>query len=331
LPEKLIDPYGRTIDYLRLSITEQCNLNCVYCRSESKNCRMGTVEKGLTVKECTAIAEAAVGLGMKRIRLTGGEPLVHPGILDIISHLSSLDGLEDLSLTTNGTLLEGMAGKLAGAGLDRVNISLDTLDGESYRRVTGGGNINKVLRGIEKSAEAGLTPVKINVVLLNGINAHEIRKFIELTRVKALDIRFIEYMPFLGNQVWHQYFLPLDKVKEIAKSIAPIESVKGEHGGPAKYFRLQGALGKIGLISTLSRHICRVCNRLRVTSDGALKPCLFSADEIDVKALLTDRETLKLKFREAIKMKPDPARVRTDPYERVKQFKQKRTMSQIGG
>ncbi|HHU76258.1 MAG TPA: radical SAM protein, partial [Firmicutes bacterium] len=161
MPEKLIDPYGRTIDYLRLSITEQCNLNCVYCRSESKNCRMGTVEKGLTVKECTAIAEAAVGLGMKRIRLTGGEPLVHPGILDIISHLSSLDGLEDLSLTTNGTLLEGMAGKLAGAGLDRVNISLDTLDGESYRRVTGGGNINKVLRGIEKSAEAGLTPVKI--------------------------------------------------------------------------------------------------------------------------------------------------------------------------
>lgn len=138
-------------------------------------------------------------------------------------------------------------------------------------------------------------------------------------------------MPFLGHQIWHQYFLPLDKVKEIAKTIAPIEPVKGEHGGPAKYFRLQGALGKIGLISTLSRHICRVCNRLRVTSDGTLKPCLFSADEIDFKTLLADKEALKEKFREAVKMKPDPARVCDNPYERVKQFRQKRSMSQIGG
>ncbi len=330
--KKLVDPYGRVINYLRLSVSEQCNLNCVYCRrSEPKGCRAGKEKKFLTIKECVTIAEAAVNLGMTRIRLTGGEPLVHPNITDIVSRLSRMEGLKDLSLSTNGILLENMAFKLADAGLERVNISLDSLDEETYRRITRGGDLLKTFKGIERSLQAGLTPVKINVVLLKGINEQEIRRFIDLTLAKELDVRFIEYMPFLGQKNWQQYYLPLDKVLEIAGTIAPLVPAKGEHGGPAKYYRLQGALGKIGLISTLSRHICSVCNRLRVTPAGTIKPCLFSADEIDLKLGFSDKEELKERFREAVKLKPDPARVSHDTYERVKQFQVKRPMTQIGG
>ncbi len=329
--EKLIDPFGRTINYLRLSITEHCNLNCFYCRSEPEGCRAVTKDKILTAEECLNIAEAAVELGMTRIRLTGGEPLVHPDITDIIFRLSRIDGLKDLSLTTNGVFLETMAFKLAEAGLDRVNISLDSLDEETYRQITRGGKLLKTLKGIEKSLQAGLNPVKLNVVLLKGINADEIRRFIELTLDKALDVRFIEYMPFHGHKNWHQYFLPLDKVMEIAASIAPLVPVKGEHGGPARYYRLEGALGKIGVIYSLSRHICSVCNRLRVTPAGTIKPCLFSDDEIDLQLSLSDKEELKEKLREAIKFKSDPTKVYGDPLDRVKQFQVKRPMTQIGG
>jgi cyclic pyranopterin phosphate synthase len=331
LLEKLVDPYGRIINYLRLSVTEHCNLNCVYCRSEQQVCRAGVKEEVLTIQECLAIAEAAVELGMTRIRLTGGEPLVHPDILDIISGISRMDGLMDLSMTTNAVLLDSMAFKLAEAGLDRVNISLDSLDEETYRRITRGGKLYKTLNGIEKALQAGLTPVKINMLLLKGVNDHEIRRFVALTLDKELDVRFIEYMPFLGQENWQQYYLPLDRVMEIASAIAPLVPVKGEHGGPAKYYRLQGASGKIGLIPTLSRHICSVCNRLRVTPACTIKPCLFSADEIDLKPGLSDKEVLKEKFRAALKLKPDPARVYCSPYERVKQFQGKRFMTQIGG
>ncbi len=246
---KLIDPFGRQITYLRLSVTEQCNLKCFYCRPEPGSAVAEMGGKLLTVNEFKMVAEAAVALGMTRIRLTGGEPLLRPDILNIVSELSAIEGLEDISLTTNGIYMEKMAFKLAEAGLKRVNISLDSLDEATYSRITGGGKLQNTLEGIKKALRAQLIPVKINVVLLKGINEKEIRNFLELTLERDIDVRFIEFMPSAGRkEQWRRCFLSLDRVNEEALRIAPLIPLENEHGGPARYYRLQGALGKIGLI-----------------------------------------------------------------------------------
>ncbi|RJX27961.1 MAG: GTP 3',8-cyclase MoaA [Dethiobacter sp.] len=330
--QKFTDSYGREVNYLRLSVTEQCNLSCFYCRSTPGECGKETGKELLTVENCLTIGQVAVDLGITRIRLTGGEPLLRPDILDITGGLAAIPGLKDLSLTTNGILLEKIAFKLAAAGLKRVNISLDSLDEANFHQITNGGKLQSTLQGIEHSLQAGLTPVKINVVLLKGINDHEIEKFVAMTMEKELDVRFIEYMPTQGQKKWSHLFLPLQRVLEIAEKIAPLVTVDGEHGGgPAQYFRLEGAVGKIGLISPLSRHFCDRCNRLRVTSDGKIKPCLFSDDEIDLRPYFSAKEQLRAKFFEALQVKPDPRKVACSPVDRVRQFQGKRSMTQIGG
>lgn len=332
MAEGFIDSYGREINYLRLSVTEKCNLSCFYCRSNPLECGKVAGKELLTVDNYRTLGQVAVALGMTRIRLTGGEPLIRPDILQIVAVLSSIHGLKDLSLTTNGILLEKMAFDLAKAGLKRVNISLDSLDETNFRNITKGGKLRSTLAGIEQSLQAGLTPIKINVVLLKGINDHEIEKFLALTMDKDLHVRFIEYMPMQGSEKWSHFFLPLETVIGLAEKIAPIISIHGEHGGgPAQYFQLKGAVGKIGLISPMSRHFCDRCNRLRVTSDGKIKPCLFSKDEIDLRPWLNNKERIKEKFFEAINMKPDPGNVACNPVDRVKQFEGKRSMTQIGG
>lgn len=332
MSEKLIDPFGREITYLRLSVTEQCNLNCFYCRPEPDGNVAEIKRELLTVDEFKMIAEAAVELGMTRIRLTGGEPLLRPDITDIVSELSGIEGLKDLSLTTNGNFMEKMAFKLAEAGLKRVNISLDSMDEATYRQITGGGKLQNTRRGIEKALEANLTPVKINVVVLKGINDSEIHDFLKLTFERDLDVRFIEYMPAVGHKnQWQRYFLSLDRVNEEAGKIAPLIPLANEHGGPARYYRLKGAAGKIGLITPLSRHFCHLCNRLRVTSAGALKPCLFSLDEIELRPYIPSKKRLKEKIREALQLKPDPGKVASNPYQRAEQFQGKSSMTQIGG
>lgn len=332
MPEKFIDPYGRDVNYLRLSVTEQCNLSCFYCRSNPLECGKKGGKALLSVEDIKSIAEVAVGLGITRIRLTGGEPLIRFDIIEIIEALSAIHGLNDLSLTTNGILLEKMAFKLAAAGLGRVNISLDSLDEGNFKNITNGGKLQSTLQGIENSLKAGLTPLKINMVLLKGINDHEIEKFLTLTVNKDLDVRFIEYMPTQGPKKWSHFFLPLQSVVKIAEKIAALEDVPGEHGGgPAQYFRLKGAQGKVGLISPLSRHFCHRCNRLRITPDGKIKPCLFSSDEIDLSGSLSSKEKIKEKFYEALKIKPDPQKAAVNPADRVRQYQSKRSMSQIGG
>jgi len=329
---KFLDSYGREVNYLRLSVTEQCNLSCFYCRSNPLQCGKDPGRELLTVDDYHTLGQVAVDLGITRIRLTGGEPLIRPDILQIVAALSSIPGLKDLSLTTNGILLEKMAFDLAKAGLKRVNISLDSLDETNFRNITKGGKLKSTLIGIEQSLQAGLTPNKINVVLLKGINDHEIEKFIALTIDKELDVRFIEYMPMQGTEKWSHLFLPLKAVMDLAEKMAPIISLHGEHGGgPAQYFQLKGAVGKIGLISPLSRHFCDRCNRLRVTSDGKIKPCLFSKEEIDLRSCLDDKEKIKEKFLEAVKVKPDPGSVACNASDRVKQFEGNRSMTQIGG
>ncbi len=332
MQEKLVDSYGREVNYLRLSVTEQCNLNCFYCRSSPVDCGVASQVESLSADELVSIGEVAIELGIKRIRLTGGEPLLRGDVIDIIKGLVGIPGIKDLSLTTNGALLHKMAFKLAEAGLMRINISLDSLDEANFKHITNGGTLSKTLLGIEQSIKAGLTPVKINVVLLKGVNDHEIKNFLALTLDKDLHIRFIEYMPCRQDGEWTSHFLSLEKVTEIASSMAPLVPVEGEHGGgPARYFRLQGATGKIGLISPLSRHFCDRCNRLRVTSDGKIKPCLFSEEEVDLKPYINNKSFLKEKFKEALLIKPDPYQVAENPEERGKQFKSVRSMTQTGG
>ncbi len=332
MAEKLMDAYGREVNYLRLSVTEQCNLNCFYCRSSPVDCGVVSQEESLTASELVTIGQAAVELGIKRIRLTGGEPLLRPDILVIVQGLARIPGIKDLSLTTNGVMLHRLAFDLAAAGLNRVNISLDSLDEANFKQITKGGKLSNTLLGIERSIEAGLTPVKINVVLLKGVNDHEIQNFLSMTLDKELDVRFIEYMPCQQDGQWVNHFVSLEKVTEIASRISPLISVEGEHGGgPAQYFRLEHAVGKIGLISPLSRHFCDRCNRLRVTSDGKIKPCLFSEEEFDLKPFLNDKRALQESFRKALTMKPDPGRVAHTPEERGKQYKSVRSMTQTGG
>jgi len=328
----MIDPFGREVNYLRLSVTEQCNLSCFYCRSHPGECSKEGGKSLLTVQDFLTIARVAVGLGITRIRLTGGEPLIRSDIIDITRGLADIPGLKDLSLTTNGILLEKLAFPLAEVGLKRVNISLDSLDETNFRQITNGGKLQSTLKGIEKALQAGLTPVKINVVLLKGINDNEIEKFVAMTIEQKLDVRFIEYMPTQGEKKWANYFLPMERVIEVAEKIAPLKQVEGEHGGgPAQYFQLEGATGKIGLISPLSRHFCDRCNRVRVTSDGKIKPCLFSNVEIDLLPYINDKEQLKARFLKALQKKPDPCDVAGNPDERVRQYQGSRSMTQIGG
>jgi cyclic pyranopterin phosphate synthase len=331
MSKKLYDAFGREVNYLRLSVTERCNLNCFYCSSNPGECAASSRKELLTADNFFVIGQAAVELGMTRIRLTGGEPLIRPDIVDIVHNLASIEGLKDLSLTTNGILLKDLAPKLAKAGLKRVNISLDSLDEGNFKKITNGGKLKNTLDGIQKSLQIGLTPVKINIVLLKGINDHEIERFVRLTLEQDLDIRFIEYMPIQGQKAWSTHFLPLQKVLDIAGNISPLQDVDGEHGGPARYYKLQGAVGKIGLISPLSRHFCNQCNRLRVIPEGKVKPCLFSEDAVDLLPYLENKELVKEKFKEAIRLKIDPQKVACDPSGRREQFKEKRSMTQIGG
>ncbi len=333
MASKLVDRYGRAITYLRLSVTDKCNLNCFYCRSDPSKCAVEPSEARLSVEHYRQISEVAGALGISRIRLTGGEPLLRTDIVKIVEAVAGAKGIRDLSLTTNGMLLDRMAEDLAAAGLKRVNISLDSLDEENFRQITKGGCLESALTGIESALKAGLVPVKLNVVLLKGINDHEIEKFLRLTLDQDLHVRFIEYMPTTGQEgKWADYFLDLARVMEIGASIAPLKQLKGEHGGgPARYYSLEGAVGKIGLISPLSRHFCAQCNRLRVTADGKLKPCLFSEDEVDLYPALGNVQALKIKFKEAMSLRADPCIVASTPEERRGQFRGKRFMSQIGG
>ena len=333
MTKKFVDSFGRSINYLRLSVTDKCNLNCFYCRSDPGRCSVENTEIELTVDEYRQIGEVAVALGISRIRLTGGEPLVRPDIVEIVGAIANIKGMDDVSLTTNGMLLEEMAGNLAAAGLKRVNISLDSLDEINFQQITRGGRLQSTLRGIECALDAGLAPVKLNVVLLKGINDHEIEKFIRLTLDRDLHVRFIEYMPTGGQQgKWSDYFLDLTRVVELARSVAPLQELEGEHGGgPARYYSLQGAVGKVGLISPLSRHFCASCNRLRITGDGKLKPCLFSDVEVDLRPALGNKEKMEAKFREAVALRTDPQITGVTPGERSGQLLGRRSMFQIGG
>ena len=306
----MLDKYKREINYLRVSITDRCNLRCVYCMPKEGLSLLGH-EDILKYEEMLRIVGIARKLGIVKVRVTGGEPLVRRGVTDFLSELGKL-GLEDISLTTNGILLETFAEPIRKAGVGRINVSLDSLDPERYARITRGGDLSAVLRGLERAGEAGFSPIKINVVAVRGFNDDEAVPFARLTLEKPYEIRFIELMPIGGEKGSGEKYVSNDELMErIARvgTLHPIERGKPKRNlsGPARRFRLEGARGVIGFISPISHNFCHACNRLRLTADGGLRACLMVDGEIDLKAPMrrgcSDDELERL-IRQAILNKP---------------------------
>lgn len=273
----MIDRFGRNIEYMRLSITDKCNYRCIYCMPEEGVCDIGH-ENILRYEEFLIIVRAAVSLGIRKFRLTGGEPLVRKGVVDFVKRLKSIRGVEELTMTTNGSLLKSLAQPLKDAGLDRVNISLDSLRHTRFKLITRGGNLNDVFEGINSAWRAGLTPIKINTVVMKNFNDDEIMDFVQLTLQYPFEVRFIELMPFSGNENMDYQYISNEDIK--AKLPALKEA--GANNGVAQLYTYPGALGKIGFISPLSHCFCESCNKVRVTADGKLKTCLHSNKEYDL-------------------------------------------------
>lgn len=294
----MIDTYGRQITYLRLSVTELCNLRCRYCMPEDGVCKKRH-EEMLTQEEMIMAIRAAAALGIRKLRITGGEPLVKSNIVELCRAAAAVDGIEEVCLTTNGTLLPKLAAPLREAGVRRLNISLDTLDAEKFRYITRIGNLEDALAGIEASLEAGFDKIKINSVLIGGFNDDEIPSLAALTQRYPVDVRFIELMPMYDSgDFGPDAFIPYTVVTDRLPDLSPLPA----DGGVAKLYRLPGARGNVGLISPVSAHFCADCNRIRLTADGKLKPCLHSSDEISLKGL--DYDGMVETLRSAILSKP---------------------------
>ncbi len=280
----LQDNFGRIIDYLRLSITDRCNLRCRYCMPESGVASLPHHDV-LSYEELLRITRIAVALGVRKVRITGGEPLVRRGLVGFIRQLRALDPDLELALTTNGILLANMAEELKDAGLNRLNVSLDSLNAERFREISRRDGLADVLAGLQRAATVGFTPLKINMVPIRGVNDDEIETFAELARNNPWEIRFIEYMPISeGLDYSASQRVGAEEIIVRLQRLGTIEAVSSAvTAGPANCYRIAGFSGQIGIIPAVSQHFCGECNRLRLTADGRLRPCLFSTEEIDLR------------------------------------------------
>jgi len=324
----LVDPHGRKINYLRLSVTDRCNMRCFYCMPKD-----GIIKKEhgeiLSYEELLLIAQAAVGLGIEKIRITGGEPLVRAGIVDFLSHLAEIPGLRHLALTTNGLRLAEMALDLFKAGVQRLNVSLDSLNPLTFQEITRGGDLEKVLAGLQAAEEAGFPPPKINCVIMRGVNDAEILDFADKTLSHGNSIRFIEYMPAIKEDGWQRYAISGEEVLQRIAGRYTLEQVdKGLYAGPSRDFRIPGARGTIGIITAVSGHFCSECNRIRVTSTGEAKGCLFSDAKTNLLPWLRppDQDGLAAALRAIVSSKPKGHDISLDNYTH-----ENFTMAQIGG
>lgn len=293
----MIDQHGRTITYLRFSVTELCNLRCRYCMPEDGVCKKSHFDM-LTEEEMITAVEAAASLGISKLRLTGGEPLVKKNIVSICQRAAAIPGIKEVCLTTNGTLLPKLAKPLREAGVQRLNISVDTLDPQKYAYITRIGSLDAFWDGLHAALDAGFSKIKINAVLIGGFNDDEIRPLAELTKRYPVDMRFIELMPMCDKEFDEHAFLPYTKVLEQLPEAMPV----AHDGGVAKLYRLPDAQGNVGLISPISAHFCGACNRIRLTADGKIKPCLHCAEEYSLKGL--DFAQMRQVFQAAIWQKP---------------------------
>ena len=280
---KLADSFQRPINYLRISVTDRCNLRCVYCMPPEGISLMSHNDI-LTYEEIFTLVKAAAELGIDRVRLTGGEPLVRLGLADLVRMIAGIKTINDISLTTNGILLAKYAAELKKAGLMRVNISLDTLKPERFRQITRCGELEDTLNGIETASKVGLNPVKINMVVMAGVNDEELVDFAQKTIKDGWHVRFIEYMPVTGESSKAINLVSVNDMKKRLEFLGKLEPFKMDKGnGPAKYFRFPGAKGTVGFITPVTEHFCYQCNRLRLTADGKLRLCLLREDEIDLR------------------------------------------------
>ncbi len=327
----LQDRFGRQITYLRVSVTDRCNFRCVYCMPPG-GIGWQPHESIMRFEEIAEVVRVAAEGGVRSVRLTGGEPLARRSLPELVRLIAAIPGIEDISLTTNGSLLERTAQSLAEAGLKRVNISLDTVQAEKFAMITRGGSIETVWRGIAAAEQQGLAPIKLNIVVMRGVNDDELLDMARLTLEKPWDVRFIELMPVQNQQPWgegfpdpEQAFLPIQEMMQVLEPLGlePVERSVGS--GPAREYQIPSAPGRLGFISPIGEHFCATCNRMRLTADGHLRPCLLSDVEVDVLGAMRRGEAVLPLLREAVEAKPErhyldePA----DP--------NGRTMMQIGG
>lgn len=302
----LIDSHGRRINYLRLSVTDRCNLRCSYCMPPEGIPRLQHGDM-LSYEELLRVASEAVALGIEKIRITGGEPLVRKGLLGFIERLAAIPGLKELVLTTNGLLLREMALPLRRAGIQRLNISLDSLQPATFNQITRGGDLARVLDGISAAEEAGFPPVKINMVVMRGINDDELLEFAALTLHKPYTVRFIEYMPTLQDRQWSVHSLDGREIlKRIEQHFPLLPLVSAEMGGPSRNFKIKGAAGAIGIITPISGHFCESCNRIRISASGLARGCLFANTAVDLKLCLrgTGNGDIQETLRRIVRDKP---------------------------
>jgi len=327
----LVDPRNRLIDYLRVSVTDRCNLSCAYCKPRGRIQLLPHMDI-LRYEEIHRLVSVSASLGISHVRITGGEPLVRRGIVPFVASLRNITGIEDISVTTNGVLLEEMAQGLRDAGISRLNVSLDSLDPKRFASITGSDAWHKVWRGIEAAERCGFYPIKINMVPVKGVNDDEVVEFARLTVNRQIHVRFIEFMPIGANDRWHKdACVPASEIHEaIEKAFGTLEPVAhGKGAGPSQNYRIAGGQGVIGLISPITKHFCDSCRRLRLTADGKIRPCLLSDTEIDIKSPMrggcSDAELERL-LRFALEIKPERHYVMESPGSC-----NARTMSRIGG
>jgi len=288
----LLDTFHRRIDYMRISVTDRCDLSCIYCTERSVP-RLSHYDI-LRYEEIQRVVQAAARLGVESLRITGGEPLVRPNLSMMVELMVQVEGIKDISLTTNGTLLSRYAAELKEAGLKRVNISLDTFKADRYKYITGSDKLKDVLNSIETAKKAQLTPVKINVVVMKGVNDDELLDFARMSVSEGWHVRFIEEMPLVVPDIGGNKLVAVKEMKDtIQESLGKLEPCLTTSGkGPAKYYRLSHAEGTLGFIGPVTECFCATCNRFRLTADGGLRPCLLEDDEIDIKGPLRDGATI---------------------------------------
>lgn len=328
--EKLVDGFGRQVTYVRMSVTDRCDFRCVYCMAEEMT--FLPREKVLTLEEMALVAEAFAQLGVNKIRLTGGEPLVRRNVMELIRHIGDLPQITDFAMTSNGSQLGRMSGDLKAAGLKRLNISLDSLDAERFRQLTRKGDLNQVIAGIDAAVAAGFKGIKLNAVILKGRNDHEILDLLEFAIERGIDISYIEEMP-LGEISEHEReetYCSSDEVREVIAQRYELVPTTEKTDGPSRYFRIPGLQTKVGFISPHSHNFCSSCNRVRVTAEGRLLLCLGNEHSVDLRAIIRanpgDIEPVKQAIRESMSIKPERHHFTTDGDVQVVRF-----MNMTGG
>ncbi|MBP1685104.1 MAG: cyclic pyranopterin monophosphate synthase subunit MoaA [Deltaproteobacteria bacterium] len=324
----LRDRYGRVVTYLRVSITDRCNLRCFYCLP--RDCGLSRSAEQLDFDELTAVVKAGVALGISKIRITGGEPLVRPGVIEFVRTLRSLQGITDLALSTNGTLLGDHAAALKDAGLMRINVSLDSLRPTVFRAISGRNELDRVCAGISAARAAGLHPIKLNVVVMRGVNDDELPAILDFAAQQGAQARFIEYMPLGVGQRWEASYVSRAEILTRIRARLHGEPPRRQPGDTATYYALRNG-GEVGVISPVSCRFCDLCNRLRLTADGKLRPCLTSEGEVDLRAAIRPRVSsaaLCACFHAALAGRPQTGRYDTTP-DRI--LAGPRPMAAIGG